>query len=383
MNGSTGDLRHVAINAHLLSGQAGYRSAGVHQYIYHLLGNLGQTEDGFRYTALAGEGRLPAHAAPVVTRSRWPTGQVLARIVWEQCLQPGILRRIQADLAHGPVFIGPLRAPCPVVLTIHDLSFIRFPTLFRPSNRLYLTVFARLSARRARRLIAVSRHAASEATQLLGVPAERIDVVHNGVDPSFRPLSAKAVAAYRKQEGLPEKYLLHVGTLEPRKNLVRLVEAFGRVHDSEMCLVLAGGKGWYYNEVFAKVEELQLGSSVIFAGYVPNGELPLLYNGAFSLVYPSLYEGFGLPVLEALACGTPALTSTSSSLPEVAGDAALVVDPNDVDEIAGGMRRLMADETLRQELRERGLTRAQQFSWRRTAQETARVYRRTLSEDNG
>lgn len=381
MRGNVGNRHHVAINAHLLSGQAGYRSAGVHKYIYHLLGNLGQSDDGFRYTALAGEGRLPANAAPVVTRSRWPTDNALGRIAWEQCLQPRTLRRIEADLAHGPVFVGPLLSPCPVVLTIHDLSFIRFPALFRPSNRLYLSVFARLSARKARRLIAVSRHAASEARRLLGVPREQIDVVHNGVDRGFRPLPAQAVEAFRSHKHLPERYLLHVGTLEPRKNLIRLVEAFDRACDDSMSLVLAGGKGWYYNEVFAKVEELQLGNRVAFAGYVPDGELPLLYNGAFSLVYPSLYEGFGLPILEALACGTPVLTSTSSSLPEVAGDAALVVDPRDVDDIARGIRQLMVDDTLREELRERGLARAQQFSWQRTAQETARVYGRILSED--
>ena len=380
MKTRTGNGRHVAINAHLLSGQAGYRSAGVHKYIHHLLRNLGHEDEGFRYTALMGGGHLPTDAAPAVERSRWPTHQAPVRVVWEQCLQPGVLRRIEADLAHGPVFVGPLGATCPVVLTIHDLSFIRFPALFRPSHRLYLSVFARLSARRARRLIAVSSHAAAEAKRLLGVPQKQIDVVHNGVDSSFRPLSAQEIAAFRRRKGLPERYLLHIGTLEPRKNLVRLVEAFGRLCDSEMCLVLAGGKGWDYRELFAKVEDLHLGSKVTFAGYVPNEELPLFYNAAHALVYPSLYEGFGLPVLEALACGTPVLTSNTSSLPEIAGDAAELVDPYSIDAIAAGMRRLMRDEVLRQELRERGLARARQFSWQRAAQETTRVYQRTLSE---
>lgn len=382
MKKSTGNGRHVAINAHLLSGQAGYRSAGVHKYIHHLLRNLGHEDEGFRYTALMGGGLLPTNAALAVERSRWPTHRAPVRVIWEQCQQPGVLRRIEAELAHGPVFVGPLAAPCPVVLTIHDLSFIRFPALFRPSNRLYLAVSARLSARRARRLIAVSSHAATEAVCLLGVPRKQIDVVHNGVDPSFRPLSAQEVAAFRTTRGLPERHLLHIGTLEPRKNLVRLVEAFGRVRDSDMCLVLVGGRGWLYRELFAKVEDLQLGSKVCFVGYVPDEELPLFYNAAHSLVYPSLYEGFGLPVLEALACGTPVLTSNRSSLPEIAGDAALLVDPCSVDDIAAGMQRLMKDEALRQELRERGLARARQFSWQRTAQETAQVYQRTLSESS-
>jgi glycosyltransferase involved in cell wall biosynthesis len=302
------------------------------------------------------------------------------RVLWEQLAQPWALRRIGADLAHGPVFIGPLFAPCPVVVTIHDLSFIRFPDLFRPANRLYLTVMTRLSARRARRLIAVSAHAATETTQLLGVPPERIDVVYHGVDPAFRPLPADEVAAFRRRQGLPERFALFVGTLEPRKNLVRLVEAFARIDDGKTRLALAGGKGWLYDELFARVESLGLEDAVIFPGYVMSDDLPLWYNAATVLAYPSVYEGFGLPVVEAQACGTPVLTSNASSLPEAAGDAALMVDPYDVEALATELNRMLTDESLRCKLRERGLTHARQFSWPCTARETARVYRRALTE---
>jgi glycosyltransferase involved in cell wall biosynthesis len=376
---------HVVINAHLLSGRAWYRSAGVHQYIYHLMRHLGQADDRLRYTVLLGEGVPPPGVALTPLQSRWPTSRAAVRVVWEQLVQPWVLRRIGADLVHGPVFVGPLFAPCPVVVTIHDLSFIRFPALFRPANRLYLTVLTRLSARRARRLIAVSAHAAAESTQLLGVPPERIDVVYHGVDPSFRPLPADEVVAFRQRRGLPGRFMLFVGTLEPRKNLVRLVEAFARIYgricgnDGRVRLVLAGGKGWLYDELFAKVEALGLGEAVIFPGYVMSDELPLWYNGAAVLAYPSVYEGFGLPVLEAQACGTPVLTSNVSSLPEAAGDAALMVDPYDVEALAAGLNRLLADESLRHDLRERGLAHAKQFSWPHTAQETARVYRRALA----
>ena len=177
------------------------------------------------------------------------------RVLWEQLVQPWVLRRIGANLVHGPVFVGPLFAPCPVVVTIHDLGFIRFPHLFRPANRLYLTVLTRLSARRARRLIAVSAHAAAETTRLLGVPPERIEVVYHGVDPDFRPLPADEVVAFRECRGLPERFVLFVGTLEPRKNLVRLVEAFSAlvgpegngIHADQVGLVLVGGKGWLYD----------------------------------------------------------------------------------------------------------------------------------------
>ena len=378
-----GDEAHVAINAHLLSGQTGYRSAGVHQYIHHLLRYLGQADEGLRYTVLLGQGVLPPDGALPVLRSRWPTGRAAVRVVWEQVVQPWTLHQIGAHLVHGPVFVGPLFSPCPSVVTIHDLSFIRFPALFRPANRLYLTVLTRLAARRARRLIAVSAHTAEEATRLLGVPLARIDVVYHGVDPAFCPLPANEVAAFRQRRGLPERFVFFVGTLEPRKNLVRLVEAFARIRAGRVGLVLAGGKGWLYDELFASVEALGLHEEVIFPGYVVDDELPLWYNAATVLAYPSVYEGFGLPVLEAQACGTPVLTSNVSSLPEAAGDGALTVDPYDVEALAAGLHRLLADEPLRLQLRERGLAHARQFSWPRTAQETARVYRRAMAKGEG
>ncbi len=380
MQVTTGNDFHVAINAHLLSGRAWYRSAGVHQYIHHLLRHLGQADGSLRYTVLLGEGTLPPDIALTSLRSRWPTSRAAVRVLWEQLVQPWTLRRIGAHLVHGPAFVGPLLAPCPVVITIHDLSFIRFPTLFRPANRLYLTVLTRLSARRARRLIAVSTHTAAETTRLLGTPQEQIDVVYHGVDPAFHPLPADEVAVFRQRRGLPERFVLCVGTLEPRKNQTRLVEAFARIHDGQVKLVLVGGKGWLYDELFTRVEALGLSKEIIFPGYVMNDELPLWYNAATILAYPSLYEGFGMPVLEAQACGTPVLTSNVSSLPEAAGDAASMVDPYDVEALAAELDRLLTDKLLRHELRKRGLAHASQFTWPLMAQETADVYRRALAE---
>ena len=380
MEGTVEGDFHIAINAHLLSGRAWYRSAGVHQYIYHLLRHLGEADSRLHYTILLGEGELPADVTLTSLRSRWPTSRAAVRASWEQLVQPWALRRIGADLVHGPVFVAPLAAPCAVVVTIHDLSFIRFPEMFRPANRLYLTVLTRLSARRARRLIAVSAHAAAESVRLLGVPSERIDVVYHGVDPAFHPLPDGEAAVFRRRRGLPERFVLFVGTLEPRKNLVRLVEAFARVRDGRVGLALVGGKGWLYDELFARVEALGLIDEVIFPGYVMKDELPFWYNAATVLAYPSLYEGFGLPVLEAQACGTPVLTSNVSSLPEAAGDAALMVDPYEVEALAAGLERLLADEPLRRELRRHGAIHAGQFTWSRTAQETARVYKRALAE---
>ncbi len=382
---------HVVINAQLLSGRAGYRSAGVHHYIYHLVRCLGRSDDGLRYTVLLGKDALAPETALTIRRSRWPTDRASGRVSWEQLIQPWVLRQVEADVVHGPVFVGPLFAPCPLVVTIHDLSFIRFPSLFRPPNRLYLTVLTRLSVRRARRIIAVSAHTAAETVCLLGVPSERVDVVYHGVDPVFHPLPAGEVADFRHRRGLPERFVLFVGTLEPRKNLVRLVEAFAHVRGrasgdvpyEEIKLVLVGGKGWLYDELFARIEDLGLGDGVIFPGYVENEELPLWYNAATVVAYPSLYEGFGLPVLEAQACGTPVLTSNASSLPEAAGDAALMVDPCDVKALATGLERLLSDDSLRERLRERGLVHSRQFSWPHTARETAGVYRRALTQRGG
>lgn len=369
---------HVAINAHLLSGDPSYRSAGVHQYIYYLLTHLPQA--GCRVTAFVGP--RGAGFPPVLRaiRTRWPTQRPAARILWEQLVQGRALRGVGADLAHGPVFVGPLVAPCPVVVTVHDLSFLRYPSLFRPANRFYLRLFTRFSVRRARRVIAVSAHTAEETVRLLGVAREKIRVVYHGVDPIFRPLAAEEVAAFRARRGLPDCFVLFVGTLEPRKNLVRLIEAFARSGaDAETVLVLAGARGWYDDEIFATVERLGLSSRVHFPGYVPNDELPFWYNAARAFAYPSLYEGFGLPVLEAQSCGTPVLTSSISALPEAAGDGALMVDPYDVEATAEGLHRLLTDETLRGVLRQRGLEHAARFSWPRTAAETVAVYQEAIA----
>lgn len=380
MGSTTQNGAHIAINAHLLSGLAWYRSAGVHHYIAQLVRHLRQAGDGMRYTVLVGEGELPQDVPLASLRSRWPTSRAAVRVLWEQAAQPGVLRRLGADLVHGPVFVGPLLTRCPSVITIHDLSFIRFPALFRPANRLYLKVMTRLSARRARRLIAVSSYTAAETTELLGVPPGKIDVVYHGIDPAFRPLPAKEIDAFRQHKGLPGQFILFVGTLEPRKNLPRLVEAFARLRHDAVKLVLAGGKGWFTDPLFAKVESLGLGDRVVFPGYVASGELPLWYNAATLLAYPSLYEGFGLPVVEAQACGTPVLASRSSSLPEAAGDGALMVDPLDVDGLAAAMDRLVTEQSLRDDLRARGLSHASRFTWPNSARETARVYRRALLE---
>lgn len=379
MRSSTSGSFHVAINAQLLSGQAGYRSAGVHQYIGHLLRYITQSDPGLRFTVLTNKTAHLPNPDLMVYRTSWPTHRVPVRVLWEQAVQPRVLRRIGADLVHCPVFVGPVLSPCPSVITIHDLSFLRYPRFFHPTNRLYLSLMTKVSARRARRVIAVSRFTASESVALLGLAPERVEVVYHGVEPVFRPLPRAMVEHFRHRQGLPEQFVLFVGTLEPRKNLVRLVEAIAQLGRDAVPLVLVGGAGWLYRELYSRIKALELERLVRWVGYVDRAELPLWYNSATVFAYPSLYEGFGLPVLEAQACGVPVVTSDCSSLPEAGGDAALLINPWDVQALADSIARLLRDVPLREELREKGLARAQSFNWPRTAHQTTHVYRQALT----
>ncbi len=371
---------HVGLNAHLLSLTLNYRGAGINSYIYHLLRYLEQGDSGQRYSVFLGERRFASQRL-ALHYSRWPTYRPMVRILWEQLALPIVLRQTGVDLLHAMAFAGPLAAPCPFVVTIYDLSFLRYPGAFRPWNRCYLSRFTAVSARRARRVIAISESTKRDVVDLLGVPADRVDVVYCGTDEFFHPLPAAAVDRFRRERALPERFILFLGTLEPRKNVQALVRAYGRWHAAEPDipkLVVGGGKGWYYDQIFTEVETLGLTGEVIFPGYIGQEELPLWYNAADLFVYPSRFEGFGLPVLEAMACGTPVVTSNVSSLPEVAGDAALLVPPDDEAQLIEAMRRALSDKALRQEMRAKGQAHAATFTWERTARQTAAIYQRAL-----
>jgi len=369
---------HVALNAQLLSPEAGYRNAGVSQYIHALLRTLPAVADGLRLTAYLGAAGADEFAGWQVRRFRLPANRPPLRILWEQVLQPLALLRAGVDLLHAPVNVGPFLRPCRLVVTVHDLSFMLYPEAFRPAQRTYQQVMARWTARHAERVITVSASTKADVIHLFGVPAERIVVVPNGVDEAYRPLPRAEVEEFRRRRSLPERFLLCVGTMEPRKNLSRLLEALARVPEAPP-LVICGGKGWYYDAIFAAVERLGLHDRVQFAGFVPQAELPLWYNAASWFIYPSLYEGFGLPALEALACGAPSIVSRASSLPEVVGDAALLVDPHDTDALAAALTQALAKGELAAALRQAGPVRAAQFSWQRTARETAAIYNTLLS----
>jgi len=375
---------HIGLNAHLLSLAETYRGAGINRYIHNLLTHLPLVDPDNRYTVFLGDRRFTSSDL-ALKLSRLPTHKPVVRIFWEQAVQPFALKKEGVDLLHALAFVTPLLSPCPSVVTIYDLGFLLYPESFKRSKRFYLSLFTRLSARRARRIIAISESTKRDVVHLLGVSPERVEVIYCGIEGAFHPMPQDQVAAFRSKRGLPERFILFVGTIEPRKNLTTLLEAYAMlrrdVRDQEignLHLVIGGAKGWFYQDVFARVEELGLEGEVMFPGYIPAGELPLWYNAAELFVYPSLYEGFGLPPLEAMACGTPVVASNTSALPEVVGEAGLTVDPLDVEGLAEAMRRVLGDEAFRQEMRERGLRRAEGFSWTKTAQETVQVYRRAM-----
>jgi glycosyltransferase involved in cell wall biosynthesis len=300
------------------------------------------------------------------------------------------------DVLFVPAHVLPLVHPRRSVVTVHDLGYRHEPQAHRLLDRLYLELSTRYNARAATRVIADSAATKRDLVQLYGTDPDRITVIPLGVDELFQPVTdAARLAAVRAKYGIPGDYLLYVGTLQPRKNLVRLVEAWARViADCRLqiadlgrrTLVIAGKKGWLYEEIFATVRRLGLEGRVLFPGYVPEEDLPALLSGATAFVLPSLYEGFGLPVLEAMACGTPVIAANVSSLPEVVGDAGLLVDPLDSDALAAALQRLLTDAdpstplraSLRAELRQRGLARAKLFSWPRCARETLAVLERRL-----
>jgi len=375
----------VGLNAHLLSQQDSYRKAGVSRYIQRLLEWLPQVDPSWDYVAFLS----PGHMAPQgweVRRSVWRTAFPPARVAWEFFGLPWQSKSAGLDLFHAPVNVIPPWPPCPTVVTIHDLSPFLFPELYRPSRRLYQQTQLRRSARQAAHIIADSEATRQDVIHILGAPPERVTAIPLGVEETLRPITdPKALAAFRQRHGLERPYILFVGTLEPRKNIPCLLEAFALLkarQNVSHALVLVGGKGWYYEALFERISKLGLGKDVYFAGYAADRDLPYWYSAAEAFVYPSLYEGFGLPPLEAMACGVPVIVSRASSLPEAVGEAGLLVEPDDPQALAEAISLLLEDADLRERLRRAGFERAAQLTWRRTAQRTAAIYLHILREND-
>jgi glycosyltransferase involved in cell wall biosynthesis len=343
--------------------------AGPHVYVTELTRALG---------ALLGERLQPIASRwarePNARRTTGDRLRTLGRDLWWH--QVGVslaARRRGADVLHLPAGLGPIRPRVPTVVTIHDATVLRFPNLFRPWQRWYSGFVVPRLARSAAAVITVSQAAKADLVEHLGIPADRIAVVPNGVAADFTRVPAQSAAArdVAARYHLPAAFALTVGAIEPRKNLPRLLEAVRRLRTrpatADLTLVHAGPEGWMAGAVAS-------GDGVRFVGYVPTADLRVLYSLARVFVYPSLWEGFGLPVAEAMACGCPVVTSNVSALPELAGDAALLVNPESVEEIAAAIERLWSDEPLRCACATRGRLRVTGFTWERAARATAAVY---------
>jgi glycosyltransferase involved in cell wall biosynthesis len=385
---------HVAIDARYVS----RLQSGVGHYTQRLVGGLAAIDARNRYTCLVVQGGpdLPGPEWDGARWRRWPTRvsfeNHLAGDLWLLGYLPLRLRRLAVDVYHGPaVFLPLVKLGYRTVVTIHDLVSFLFPETVPRKYALYMRLMTRLAVRSADRIIAVSGATRDDLTRVLRVPEEKVVVIHEAVAPEFSAADPAAVTSVIERYDIRPPYCLFVGNLEPRKNLSRLIEAFGLLRGRRAAvsggrplqLVLVGTRGWLYSSIFGTVATQGAPSDIVFTGYVPASDLPALYAGAECFVFPSLYEGFGLPVLEAMAAGTPVVASRVGAIPEVAGDAALLVDARRPAELAAAIETVLTDATLRARLVTLGRARARVFTWEAVARQTLAVYERAHAGPGG
>lgn len=368
---------HVGIDARLVY----YTRAGIGEYTLRLTQALAAAYPGNRFSLLQDARILPPLIdAPNVTiaRSRVPSHHRV-----EQLLLPWVARHLKADVFHSPDFIPPLRYRGRSVITIHDLAFLIYPHFLTQDAARYYGQIDR-AVRHADQIIAVSQSTKNDLVRMLGTPEDKITVIYEAADPRFSPIDrGEALQHVQALYELPDEFILFVSTIEPRKNIGALLRGYRRLRDDYKltpALVLVGAPGWLSDDVHALVDKLDLKPHTFFLGRVDTHELRYLYNAARCLVHPAFYEGFGLTPLEAMACGTPVIVSNVSSLPEVVGDAAVLIDPQHDEEITVALWRLLTDPALAETLRAKGLQRAAAFSWQRAAEATMAVYRKAAAQ---
>jgi glycosyltransferase involved in cell wall biosynthesis len=360
----------IGIDAHAIGTQAG----GNETYMWELLKALEEHAPVTDIVAFAD----PHGSDELAASIRFPVRRLASGSSYLRVpiLLPRMARRERVDLLHVQ-YNAPPYCPCPFVASIHDVVWLRHPELLKPSMRHRLKWLVPGTLRRAARVFTLTEAVKGEIIEAYGVPAGRIDVVPPAIDPALSPERNPDVqATAREKYGLPQDFVLYVGALQPRKNLVRLATAFSRLGARGLphALVLAGKRAWLTGDMLADIEALGLGDRLRYTGYVDRDDLPALFGGASAFAYVSVYEGFGLPVLEALACGAPTLAADIPVFREVAGDAALLVDPLEVDAIEDGLAKLLTDNDLRGTLQASGPTRAAHFSRERTAKAALRGY---------
>lgn len=370
---------HIAIDAHSVGAQLG----GNESYATNLIEALGEIDQINQYMIFVTrkEARDRFH-------NRWPNFRVQLTLPHTPLIRIPLtlgaeLRRRPVDVLHVQ-FTAPPFSPCPVVVSLHDLSFEHLPQTFKRRSRMQLRMTVRRSARSAAQVIALSDYAREDIIATYNLPAEKVSVIPLAPPKWLRPVTDdKELQRVRQTYGINGNYILAVGSIQPRKNLPRLIEAYSLLRRGPAAgklpqLVLVGKNAWLYQETLRSLRQSEVRDSVILTGYVPESDLSALYSAALCFVYPSYFEGFGLPPLEAMKCGTPTIVGDRTSLPEVVGDAALLTDPFDVNAIAAAVQKIILDTDLRSELREKGFARAKQFDWNQTARRTLAVYRKAV-----
>ena len=379
---------HIGIDAHAI----GARQGGNETYIANLIKSLAEIDGDNLYTIyLADAGAAAQWRENFKTRYKnfsvrllpppTPLVRVPVYLTYELFRRP-------VDVLHVQ-YTAPPFCRVPVVVTIHDLAFERMPETFTRRGSFQLKLTVRRTAKKAARIATVSEYSRQDLLDIYKLSPEKVVVTYNGVESSFTPQPSvpNEAAAVRKRFGVSRDFLLAVGSLQPRKNLVRLIRAYARLRsereDFRPQLVIVGRKLWLASEIFDEVKRQRWADDVILTGYVADEDLPALYRAARAFVYPSLFEGFGLPPLEAMASGTPVVTSDVSSIPEITGDAALLIDPNDERELANALIEIVNNDRLRAELREKGIAQAKKFTWRDAAEKTLRLYEEAYTAFRG
>ncbi len=372
---------HIGIDAHAIGAQQG----GNETYIRNLITALADLDHENQYTLY-----LSAAPAAELWRHRYanfavrllPPPTPLVRVPLALALE---LRRRPVDILHVQ-YTAPPFCPAPVVAMIHDLAFEHLPETFTRRGKAQLRLTVRHTARHAAQILTVSEFSRQDIINTYRLPPDRITVTHNGCEAQFtpQPTSDREAETIKQKFGIRRDYLLAVGSVQPRKNLIRLLRAYAMLREQQpgfqLQLVIVGRQLWLYKEILREIKQQNFAADVIVTGYASDEDLPALYRSAVALVYPSLFEGFGLPPLEAMACGTPVITSDCSSLPEVVGKAAILVNPYEEADLAQAIWKLTNDPALRAQLRQAGIQQAKQFTWQTTAEKTLAIYQTVVHQ---
>ena len=356
------------------------RPVGAGRYIIRLVRSLAALSAGDELVVFVQDSRRALIDTPGLENVHWietPEIGPARRLVWEQTVLPRLARRANIDLLHSPHYTRPLALACASVVTFHDMTFFLYPQLHTRAKRLFFPRMMRMSARRADAIIADSESTRRDALRILQIPEEKITTVTLGVGEEFQRITdAGLLDDCRHRYKLPQEFFLYVGLVEPRKNLPLLLDAYARLAQQEdaPALVVVGRFGWMSENIFRQIETLHLGDRVHFTGYIPDHDLPLVYNLAQTLLFPSRYEGFGFPPLEAMACGTPVITTAVSAMQDQVGEAGLLVPPQDEPALIEAMRQMLRDRALRESLSLRGQRQAEKFTWNQTALKTRQIY---------